>query len=196
MPSIQFTGNDKPALDYIIKRGYASYSSIKNVRDRVVPSSYSSPAQDIGKELHSRFLENRQINKLSKNNEIMVGDMLKSLRGNKAVMQLIHNARKEVKFHEPLLGLMVLGYIDSIGVYLSDLKTTRHTSKKSFVSSMDFLQAALYMCVTGKKDFYYIGISKSKPYDILLFNVNQYPDRIKAAHTELRTLIQYIKSKI
>jgi hypothetical protein len=61
---------------------------------------------------------------------------------------------------------------------------------------MDFLQAAVYLRVTGKKDFYYVGISKVFPYEVFIYNVNQFPDRMVKANEQLDYLIGYIPKAI
>jgi hypothetical protein len=196
MPTIEFTGDDEPALDYIRKRGYASYSSIKNVRDKIVPQKITKDYFTFGKELHSRLLESQKLEKLSKVEEQKLKEMLEVLRANAIVKRLLDGAKCEDKFHQELYGVMVLGYIDIHNTDIADLKTTHHNKLSNFAADMDFLQAAMYLAVTGKKNFYYVGICKAPPYNLMIFNVQQYPDRIKAAHTELKTLLKYIKSKL
>ena len=195
MPTSEFN-DDKPALDYIRKRGYASYSSIKNVRDCVVPSIVDAKYFTFGKELHSRLLENTKIEKLTKPEELILFEMLNNLRANPIVKRLLNGAKCEDKFYQELYGVMVLGYIDINNKDIADLKTTRHTKLSNFAADMDFLQAAMYLSVTGKKNFYYIGISKATPYNLMIFNTADYPERIKAAHKELKRLLTYIKSKL
>jgi len=196
MPTVDFN-DDKPALDYIRKRGYASYSSIKNVRDCVIPSVVDAKYFTFGKELHSRLLENTKLEKLSKPEELMLFEMLNNLRSNAIVKRLLDGAKCEQKFHQELYGVMVLGYIDIHATKsVADLKTTRHTKLSAFASDMDFLQAALYTKVTGNKDFYYIGISKVAPYNLMIFNVLDYPQRFKDSQEELKRLLLYIKKKL
>jgi len=196
MATVEFN-DDTPALDYIRKRGYASYSSVKNVRDCVIPSIIDAKYFTFGKELHSRLLENTKLEKLSKPEELMLFEMLSKLRTNPIVKSLLDGAKCEEKFHVELHGVMVLGYIDiHAKKAVADLKTTRHTKLASFAADMDFLQAALYMEVTGKKNFYYIGISKVAPYNLMIFNTANYPERIKAAHKELKRLLVYIGGKL
>jgi len=196
MPTTEFN-DDKPALDYIRKRGYASYSSIKNVRDCAVPTSIDAKYFTFGKELHSRLLESTKLEKLSKPEELMLFEMLDKLRSNAIVKNLLDGAKCEQKFYQELYGVMVLGYIDiHAKKAVADLKTTRHTKLANFAADMDFLQAAMYLSVTGKKDFYYVGISKVAPYNLMIFNTSDYPDRIKAAHKELKRLLTYIGGKL
>lgn len=197
MPTVEFN-DDSHALEYIRKRGYASYSSIKNVRDKEVPTFFTSPALVFGKELHSRHLEKTQLEKLSAEEEKHLRAMLRVLDESKVVQQLMRGCKTEVEFKQMLLGVMVLGYIDidSRPLHVSDLKTTSTTSLAAFVRSMDFLQAALYLAVSGAKDFYYIGINKKPPYPLFIFSVSQYPDRLKAARKEMETLLKYLKKKL
>jgi hypothetical protein len=102
----------------------------------------------------------------------------------------------EEKFEQDLWGLKVLGYIDINSFDIGDLKTTHHSSLKQFISSMDFLQAALYLTVTRKENFYYIGVSKQKPHNLLIFNVKDYPAKLAKAMADLNRLIRYVRGKI
>lgn len=197
MPTVEFN-DDSHALEYIRKRGYASYSSIKNVRDKLVPEFFSSPAIRFGKELHSRFLENKKLETLSKEEEKHLKAMLIVLENSRVVESLMDGAATEVEFKQLLKGVMVLGYIDidARKLHISDLKTTSTTSLVAFVKSMDFLQAVLYLAVSGAKDFYYIGINKKPPYPLFIFSAAQYPERLAAARKEMETLLKYLKKKL
>lgn len=192
--------DDTAALKYIEKRGYASYSSIKNVRDCVIPTKWTASYFDIGTAVHSLLLEHcldKEIAaKLTPDMKLQVKLMVRSLASNAIVCALLKGSSNEEKFLKPINGCPVLGYIDINGVNaVGDLKTTRHTSKSQFIKDMDFLQAAIYRQVTGKKDFIYIGISKVS-YEVFTFNVNEYPSRIKAAEESMHQLTKYIASKI
>jgi hypothetical protein len=122
--------------------------------------------------------------------------MIAALKKHVIAKRLIKGAAFEQKFAVELYGVVVLGYIDVLANHVADLKSTRHTSMKRFVDEMDFLQAALYLAVTKKKDFYYIGISKVFPYSVFVFNVRDYPERLMAAQCELKYWLTYIKRKI
>lgn len=193
-----FKGSDEPALAYIRKRGYVSYSSAKNVRDCAVPSSYSSPAQDFGKELHSRWLEKTVLTKFDKAGEKKLMEMERALDNHSVAWALRINAVTEVEFKQPCYGVTVLGYIDidNRPDNVADLKTTRLSSIALFAAEMDFLQAALYMKVSGSENFYYIGICKEPPYKVMVFNVREFPQRLLTAQAELRRLLAYIKMKL
>jgi len=194
--STSFEPNDKLALQYIKDKGYASYSSLKNVRDCVDPSKKTSAVWfDVGTEVHSRFLEKKKpILKLSKEDTASVVSMVEALELHPVVRRLMFKAKVEQYFKQKLWGLMVSGYIDILPPKdVADLKTTRHRNQHDFAANMDFLQAAMYRAVTKRKDFYYIGIQKEKPFNVFIFNVHQYPDRIKQADEELKYLIKYVK---
>lgn len=191
-----FTGDDTAAIAYIRERGYASYSSLKNVRDKQVPVSKNTVWGAFGSELHSRLLERKKLQTLSAPEEYDLSEMLKNLRSDPVVQQLMKGAQFEREFKKKIRGLTLYGFIDIDGKAVADLKSTRHTSIRQFISEMDFLQAAVYLAVTGKKDFYYIGISKNAPFDVMVFNVNQYPKRLALAFRELYELIPYVLSKL
>jgi len=196
--STSFEPNDKLALQYIKDKGYASYSSLKNVRDCVDPTKKTSAVWfDVGTEVHSRFLEKKKpILKLSKEDTASVVSMVEALELHPVVRRLMFKAKVEQYFKQKLWGLMVSGYIDILPPKdVADLKTTRHRNQHDFAANMDFLQAAMYRAVTKRKDFYYIGIQKEKPFNVFIFNVHQYPDRIKQADEELKYLIKYVKKQ-
>lgn len=195
--TIEFGGSDKLALEYIRMRGYASYSSMVNVRDKRDPQPFKvTPYYTFGKELHSRFLEHKKLVTLSPEDEKLLKILINKLADDIMVQRIMYEAKTEQKFDLKLNGVRVLGYIDIDGNDLGDLKTTRHTGMKAFVPAMDFLQAALYKRVTGKRNFFYIGASKSPPYDIMVFNVNDYVPQLRIANAQLDYLLAYLKKNI
>lgn len=197
--STSFEPSDKLALQYIKEKGYASYSSLKNVRDCVDPTKKTSAVWfDVGTEVHSRFLEKKKpvLDIFSPADLIAIKFMVEALELHPVVRRLMHRAKVEQYFKQKLWGLMVSGYIDILPPKdVADLKTTRHKNQHDFAANMDFLQASMYRAITKRKDFYYIGIQKEKPFNVFIFNVHQYPDRIKKADDELKYLIKYVKSK-
>lgn len=192
-----FQPSDELALKYIKERGYASYSSLVNVRDCRDPSVKKSTVYfDVGTEVHARFLEKYSSLKLGKEDTKKVVKMVDALESHPVVTKLMTGALVEQQFKQKYLGLMVMGYIDILPRKdVADLKTTRHKNQHDFAANMDFLQAALYLGVTKRKDFYYIGIQKEEPFKVFIFNVNQYPKRIEDAKEELKYLIKYVKKK-
>lgn len=197
MPTVEFQGDDGPALEYIRQRGYASYGSLKNVRDKIVPTVSDAQHFKFGKELHSRYLEGIVLEKLSASEERQLKDMIETLKANAVAASLLKGAEVEVEFRKKIYGFPMLGYIDiKKPNNLADLKTTRHSNMRAFVESMDFLQAAVYLKATGAENFFYLGICKQKPYHVMPFNVRQYPVRLKKAETELQQLLAYVKRKL
>lgn len=188
--------DDKPALDYIRAKGYASYSSLKLVRDCQIPTKFNAAWFDEGTAVHSLLLEHKldaEVKaRLTGEAYIKVKLMLSSLCENAVVRSILNGSTNEAKFEVKINGLPIIGYIDIDNDEIGDLKTTRHTNKAQFVKDMDFLQAATYLKAKRKKDFIYIGISKVKPYDVFTFNVNEYPERINKAFDELDRLTKYI----
>lgn len=213
MPVSEFN-DDGPALDYIRVRGYASYSSIKNVRDYIAPTPYKEEVYfKFGKELHSRLLENKVLETLTDAEETMLAEMLTVLRTHTVVKMLLAKSRNEIDFGPAAVlkkykskGALLVPFVHKLPIYgridilnttnVSDLKTTRLTSMRQFAESMDFLQAAIYLAATGRTDFFYIGASKVKPYPVMVFNVRQYPERLAAAEMELKRLCKYITKQI
>lgn len=194
--TIEFEGDDRAAIAYIQARGYASYSSMVNVRDKKVPMVVTTQYYTFGKELHSRFLEKKKLETLSVTEEKLLKAMVKNLERHPVVNKIMEGAETEVEFNEKVNGLPVYGRIDILNSMVADLKTTRHGRLQNFAASMDFLQAALYTKVTKRKDFYYVGISKEPPHEVMVFNVHQYPKRMAEAVDELNYLTKYIKRKM
>lgn len=186
------------AIDKIKVKGYASYSSLKDVRDGWNGKKFDHPALDIGGEVHSRWLEKKVLQRFSPSDEKMIKGMVASLNSDKLATKILDGAAVEEEFKIPIMGLPILGYIDILPPkkIIGDLKTTKHTSEKDFVKSMDFLQAAIYLTALKREDFYYIGISKVNPYSVFTFRVSQYPKRLQSAHNELKQLITYVKNKL
>lgn len=212
MPVTEFN-DDSAAIDYIRQRGYASYSSIKNVRDCVVPAAYKEEVwHRFGKEHHSRYLEKKKLTKLTNEEESRLRDMMMVLSKHKIAASLVAKSRNEIDYGPAsvlvkyksngivvpsIYGLPVYGRIDILNINnVCDLKTTKLTNKKAFAASMDFLQAAVYLAATDLTDFYYIGQSKVAPYTVMVFNVNEYPERLLTAVFELKKLCKYISKKL
>lgn len=195
MPTVEFIDR-MPALRYIARNGYASYSSLCLYKNGEAPKKWNPIWGIFGTELHSRFLEGKMIVRLTKDEERHLKEMLTKLREHPIVTKLMQGSKVEQEFKQELFGVTVLGYIDILNVFLADLKSTKIASRKVFIESMNFLQAALYMAVTGRKDFYYIGVMKQAPYTVMVFNVRDYPDRLKAAKTELKKLLGMLKKDL
>ncbi len=195
MPTVEFIDRTA-ALKYIARNGYASYSSLCLYKNGEAPKKWNPIWGIFGTELHSRFLEDKMIVRLTKDEERHMKEMLKKLRAHAVVTQLMKGSKVEQEFKLVIFGVMVLGYIDILNVFLADLKSTKIASRKAFIESMNFLQAALYLAATGRKDFYYIGILKQPPYTVMVFNVRDYPARLKAAKIELKKLLVMLKKDL
>ena len=193
---IEFGGSDEAALAYIRKRGYCSYGSMVNVRDKREPSNFSSTAQDFGKELHSRFLEHKKLKTLTPEEENMLKEMVHNLAEDYMVQRLMESAKVEQEFDTTINGLRMFGRIDILTFAVADLKTTRLNKLAPFVASMDLLQAAIYKRATKKKEFYYIGTSKVPPYIPIVFSTASYPGLMHQADQELDYYSKYIKRKL
>lgn len=186
------------AIAKIREKGYASYSSLKDVRDGWNGKKVNYPAFDIGSEVHSRWLEDTRLQKFGKEDELMVKRMVTALKADKLATKILTGAQVEVEFKVPILGLPILGYIDILppAKIVGDLKTTKCTTLKSFMEQQDFLQPAIYLEATEREDFYYIGVSKLPPHTVFTFRVSKYPDKLKAARVQMKELIKYVKHKL
>ena len=198
-----FAGDDTLALEYVKGRGYASFSSLRNVRDKVEPSKMPTEYFTFGTELHSRFLEDTVGELLSDREEAKMAKMLSALRANKLVRTLMATPgmKTEVQFKQDYLGLPMLGYIDIDAhdtklKFLADLKSTHISKLPDFVKAMDFMQAALYLKMRPKaQHFYYLGICKNPPYRVMTFDAVDYATRLREANIQLENTINYVKEK-
>jgi|SRR6478609_873932 len=176
---------------------YVSFSSLKMYRDCATPSKNSKPFFRFGTELHAQFLENKSVEKLNKRERALLKAMLKELRCHPIVKELMRNVKVEQEFKKEIFRMKCCGRIDILAkTYVADLKSTITTTKKAFIASMDFLQVAMYMAATGLKDFYYIGVTKTFPIKIFIFNAKDYPDRVKAAQYELKKYLPLVKADL
>jgi hypothetical protein len=187
-------------LEYIRSKGYASYSSLSSLRKGEPIVRMSTVYYDFGSELHARFLEGKSLKRLSEEEETILDKMLTALDKDKLVRSLMKHpeVKTERKFNADIKGVPVLGYvdIDAAPVFLSDLKTTSARTRQKFISSMDFLQAALYRKVRATDDFYYIGISKVQPFEVFTFNVMAYPERLQEADQQLEKLLSHVRKNV
>jgi len=192
-------GGSSAMIEYIRSRGYVSYSSLKKLRDGEAPGYTGGIHFDVGTETHSRWLEKKIGKKFDPENERIIRGMVKALDADRVACALLKGSAVEVEFNKIVSGVKTHGFIDilppPIIPYLGDLKTTKETSRQQFIKSMDFLQVALYLLVANKKDFYYVGVSKVN-FQVFTFRVSDYPDRLKIAQDELKTLLTYVKKEI
>lgn len=195
---IEFEGSDKKALEYIRMRGYCSYSSMCNVREKRDPEPFKKTEYyDFGHELHSRFLEGKKLQTLSPELEKLLKICVNKLADDPLVCKIMEGAKVEQEFDQQINGVRVYGRIDILKPNLvGDLKTTSIPGRNAFIDKMDFLQAALYLRATGVKDFYYIGISKIKPYNVTVFNASLIKDRMAEANRLLNSLLKHIKENL
>ncbi len=188
--------------EYIRRRGYVSYSSLKNLRDQemIQIQPKSEVYFEVGTELHSRFLESTELKKFDAETEAQLSGMLASLYKDRLVQSLLKHPLLvcEREIRQPMNGVPLVGYVDmdAAPVFGADLKTIGHTNEKRFVESMDFLQPAVYSKARGFKDFYYIGISKVKPYPVFTFNAMTYKDRLNESKIQLENLLTDVKKRI
>ena len=197
MPTVEFVDR-QPALKYIKKNGYVSYSSLCLYKNGEAPQKWNPAWGIFGSELHSRFLENKKLKNLSEDEERVLKGMLEALRKHSIVNAIMKDVKVEQKFHQELWGLMVLGYIDiqHPKKHLADLKSTSIGSKSGFIEAMDFLQPTLYLETNKRKDFYYIGCLKREPFTVTVFNVNEYPSRLKDSQQQLKKLMTSLKKDL
>jgi hypothetical protein len=194
------TWNDRElALAYIKERGYASHSSFRRYIKGEAPAPFvSSHAQIFGKELHSRFLENKKIEKLQAADNLLLNSMIGALEKNRIVKSLLNGANVEEEFREKIHGVEFLGYMDihKPKKHVADVKTTRQTTHDGLANSLDFLQPAIYLEAKKLKDFFYIGITKTIAPKVIVLSVHDYPAKLKEAREELKRWCSILKKDL
>ena len=204
--SVEFN-NRVPALNWILhdnryksKEVFVSYSSLKMYRDCVVPGKIYGRHFLFGIALHALFLEGKKEKEwklLTKVERALCLAMVLALKATTIVIRLMTGVKVEQEFTKIVFGVLCKGRIDILAKsYIGDLKSTKLTNKKQFIASMDFLQVAMYFAATGLKDFYYIGVTKTFPIKVFIFNAADYPERIKAAQMELKKYLLMLKKDL
>lgn len=125
--------------------------------------------------------------------------MVAKLYANKIVLALVKDSVREVSYFASFFGINVRMILDvrqpTTG---SDLKSTDCRSFADFLAKAIeygyFRQALIYMLGVGLKDFYFIGICKEPPFEIFIFNVNDYPKELAYAREELDFLLYWYRS--
>lgn len=186
-------------MEYIRKRGYVSYSSLKNLRDGKMPSYAPNINFEIGTEVHLQWMEKKigNVSLFDDEQTKSIKRMVQALNKDKVASSLLKGADVEVEFNQLLKGVRCFGYIDILPPVklIGDLKTTSLTTSKAFIEQQDFLQPALYMAITKREDFYYIGVSKAN-YQVFTERVSKYPERLKKSQNELNQLLKYVKEHL
>lgn len=188
-------GGSRIALEIAQAKGYVSYSSLVRIRDGVTEVFQGNAATEEGFELHSRFLEKKKTARVfDAEVEKRLTNMESALNADALVSAIMRVSMVELPFDQILDDVRVFGRLDILSNdFVADLKTTSCTTMNAFVASLDFLQAALYLRVTDRKDFYYVGVSKIN-LQVFVFRVAKYPGRMKEANKELDELLKYVKA--
>ena len=97
-------------------------------------------------------------------------DIVKSIESNTLVQDLLYGLEYQKKVEGKIFDVDFVGYADAYCTYyIMDLKTTKNASAREFNRSIyNFkyhLQAAIYMHLSGAKDFYWIAVESAQPYN-------------------------------
>tara|TARA_R100001079_G_scaffold111005_1_gene88840 strand:+ start:216 stop:944 length:729 start_codon:yes stop_codon:yes gene_type:complete len=181
----------------------------------------STPAMELGTAIHKAVLENEDFykeyqlcehrkntikykEKLKEGKKLLnnsdwhtIGRIVDSIEEHNLAKELLDKStRFEFSIEREIKGLPFKGIIDIFGNdYIADLKTTTNGSPQEFERSCYnfkyYLQAAIYLEMTGKEDFWIITAETTAPYNVTPYKLDN--DYIERGRRELYYLIQKYK---
>jgi len=189
------------------KSDYISYSGLCEIRRVLLgePAAKIDPKYFVfGSELHLRFLKDKKSkHKFTKQEETDLEGMQEALWKDPFVRKIMRSSIKEVETIRLVQGVNVKVILDingdhsfaDIGV---DLKTTSAKDYKQFVNAAihkyRYLgQSWLYKEAEQLNEFYFVGIQKTKPYNVYILNVDDYAKEEKATIRETQFLLDFYR---
>lgn len=155
---------------------------------------------DFGSALHERALVNSYVRVVSAEQERHLKQMLANYKLHPIVKRLLVRAVFEIKEYAKLNGVLVAYILDIHQRHVktgSDIKTTNATSLEDFIrKAIEFgypRQGVTYKKCAGLKNFFFIGIMKTPPYTVYIFNLADYPEEELYAEYELDFLLHIYK---
>jgi hypothetical protein len=210
--------NNKPLSYSAIKefgKSPAHYLAYRNKEKK------STPAMELGTAIHKAVLENEDFykeyqlcehrkntikykeklkegKKLLTNSEwYTISRIVDSIEEHRLAKELLDNStRFELNVEREIKGIPFRGIVDIFGVdYIADLKTTSNGSPTEFQRSCYnfkyYLQAAIYLELTGKEDFWIITAETVAPFNVTPYKLDR--EYIERGKRELYYLIQKYK---
>lgn len=183
-----------------------SYSGLESLRKYLLGEPQFLGGEEFflfGNALHERLLEDKYdaYNKLPSWKQEMVEEMLIVLRAHPVVTKLMLNSVKEEKQYSKMNGVVMAYVLDikkdkeKIG---ADLKTTActtyHDCLKKAIEYGYVKQGKIYMEMEDLKEFYFIFITKSKPYNVFIISYKDFKDEEQYAENELEFLLYFYKN--
>ena len=159
-----------------------------------------------GSALHEVFLQgirNHYYKMLNKEDRATVDAMVKKLNAHPIVVLLMTNSTREEKFSVKLNRVLTTCILDAKQPALRrgfDLKTTNATSQRDFedkIKSLGYVRQALtYKLAAKLKFFYFVGITKTPPYNIYIADIDspQFSTDMIYAQEELKFLLYFFKN--
>jgi hypothetical protein len=196
---------------YLIEKGIVtgplerntSYSGLEVLRRNLLGEPQMEAGADFflfGTALHEVFLENKfeAYNQLPVWQQRKVDEMVEKLHAHPVVQKLMEGAIKEDKQYKKLNGVLIAYILDAKQPKLSrgsDLKTTTATThydclKKAITYGYP-KQGNIYVRMEKLKEFYFIFICKSAPYDIFISSYKEFKEYIPYAEKESEFLTYF-----
>jgi len=179
-----------------------SYSRLSNNRILLLGGVITPFNKDFlvfGSALHELFLENKKAEAWEtciEEERTRITYMVAALNRHPVVRRLMADSIREHKFyfHWDKVEMAVILDIKKPPVG-ADLKSTTCRTLPQFVAKARelgyFKQAVIYMRAAKLKDFYFIAVQKSAPYDVMVLDVNQYKEDLRYAEAELDWLLYF-----
>jgi len=187
--------------DYI---SHSGLSEIKRVLLNNSPFLGDEIHLKIGAEVHLRSLKFKKSKfRFKPEIEKNIKGMVKALKENELWQFLMKVCEKEKEHTRNVLGVKLKVILDlkGKGKYKrlgADLKTTSCKTERAFIKAAlekyDYLrQGWLYKQAEGLDEFYFIGVQKTYPYNIFIFDVADYAKEEAAIAKETKWLIWFYK---
>lgn len=184
-----------------------SHSSLENIKKLLLGQKLFEGGEQylhFGNHLHLRFLKPNEkptmSAKLSPQELVRVEEMVETLTKDKAVKILMQEAVCEEKFYVEVDGVqmaMILDIKQPKHKRGADLKTTVCRSLADFIDKAKkygyFRQAVTYVKGAKLKEFFFVGITKEKPYIVFLMNATDHKKELEYAEQELKFLLYFFK---
>lgn len=159
-----------------------------------------------GAALHEVFLQGiryKAYKLLSKEDRATVDAMVKKLNSNPIVVNLMRNSTREHRFSVKLNGVLTVCVLDAKQPELKrgfDLKTTDCNTQQQFEDTIRrygyIRQGLTYVLAAKLKQFYFVGINKTAPYNIFIVDLNdkKFATDLLYAKEELKFLLYLYKN--
>lgn len=172
-----------------------------------MPQFQDMPGSEVylnfGSALHEAFLENiygDAFSKLGPDDQAKIKAMVARLNHHPVVKLLMKDSVREEKFIVAMNGVEVAVILDGKQPPIKrgfDLKTTNAKNRKDFVKKANTMgyprQGLTYREAAKLKQFFFVAINKTAPFDIFIYSLKDYPVELTYAEKELEFLLYFYK---